>query len=144
MAIEVFVQTSPVNIEVTQQVGVIGPAGPAGSSAAGDISGLISTGNADIRYYPLYSNPSGYITSSSVSISKKYIIPSGDISTGFIPFGYTFASLPIVVGNIVNNSGDPIIALYISDIKTSGFSLVGSAELLTNNYSYYYRASIEG
>ena len=68
-------------------------------------------------------------------------LPSGGDGTGFIPFGQTFPAIPIVIGSVVNNSGDAIIAVQISGITTSGFGLNFSDTLTTVNYYYDFMAT---
>jgi len=77
-------------------------------------SGLISTGNADLRYYPKSSNPSGYIPLTSGD-SRYYggNNPSGFISS--IPYASNISSgaiylgayncLSVYTGNVVSRSG---------------------------------------
>lgn len=141
MAIEVFVQTSPVNIEVTQQVGVIGPAGPAGSSTVASVSGFISSGDADLRYYPLYSNPSGYIVSGQLAsyvttgqngifaLSSQVVYVTGDQIISGVK---TFASRPTVDGIGVLLSGEASAVI-------SGLLYSAQINIKNNNGSTIYK-----
>jgi hypothetical protein len=56
-----------VNINTLGVQGISGPSGPSGIAGpsgpiGGNLNGLISTGSADLRYYSLSTNSSGYIT----------------------------------------------------------------------------------
>ena len=158
MAIEITVRTNPVNIDVIQQAGIQGPPGSIGdtsnllprnetgqfypaSNPSGFItsfSGYITTGQSDIRYYPLNSNPSGYITglngrivssnnlnlisnnnNTGIILSGGYISLYGNTS-GISPMS-SLLSLPVseqVYGDTSYLLGAPIgwIDIYISGI----------------------------
>lgn len=105
----------------------------------------VQSGYSSSTYYPR-SNPSGYITGLEGAeilpfVLNKYSLPSGNASTGFIPFNYTFPSIPIVVGNLVNTGNDSLVGYYISEINTSGFYISFSDDLASNNYSFHYQAT---
>lgn len=60
--ISVVVTESNTNVSVGI-AGIQGPIGiPGSGSSSTNLSGYITTGNADLRYYPVNSNPSGYLT----------------------------------------------------------------------------------
>lgn len=66
---------------------VIRISGEGGSSQSVNLSGFISTGQADVRYYPLYNNPSGYLNTLS-GLSIQYILDvSGALSLRLISTG---------------------------------------------------------
>lgn len=68
----VFVTTNNQTITISGQEG--------GVSQTVNLSGLISTGNADLRYYPLFNNPSGYLNTLS-GLSIEYVLDiSGALS----------------------------------------------------------------
>ena len=74
------------NINVTTQGQTIFISGD-GSSQTINLVGLISTGDADLRYYPLYDNPSGYLNTLS-GLSIQYIVDvSGALSLRLIETG---------------------------------------------------------
>jgi hypothetical protein len=66
---------------------------------------------------------------------------SGLIENQFIPFSGTFGSVPMVTYSIINNSGDPILAHYLSGITNSGFNIVFSAAPTTSNYNISFMAT---
>ena len=67
-------------VYVTTAGQVITVSGSDGTSQSVDLNGLISTGSADLRYYPLTSNPSGYLNTLS-GLSIQYVIDvSGALS----------------------------------------------------------------
>lgn len=68
-------------------------------------------------------------------------INSGDYNSQFIQFSQNFNSIPNVIGNIINNNGDPLIAYNISGTSSSGFYLNLSDILITNNYYFDYLAT---
>lgn len=72
--------------------------------------------------------------------ARSVNLTSGN-DTRFIPFNTTYTIVPIVVGNLVNNSGEPLFDFNISGIKTSGFSLNFGATLNSNNYIFDYFAT---
>jgi hypothetical protein len=103
--------------------GVQGPPGQMGEDGAAgtgqfDASGLISTGNADLRYYPLSSNPSGYLTGFNSGLyvlrtetgqfypssNPQQYIRSGDVSSTYATI-INLASTGQQTWNTANNNG---------------------------------------
>ncbi len=150
------------------------------------------TGTTTGIFYPLNSNPSGYLTSAPsnpagvtgiraigsspltglidlVGAGTVRVLQSGNgfqisggaatsgdslpfvfgninISSGveesqFIQFKQNFSASPIVLGNLLNNSGDPIVGYHTSGVSTSGFFLSLSDSVLTQNYFFHYLAT---
>ena len=113
----------------------------------GVLQGL-NTGALTGIFYPRYDNPLGYLTSGSLTgtsanpfVIAQYSVPTGEISTGFISFGYTFLDIPKVVGTFVNNSGDPLLVFDLSGVTTTGFYINCSDVISTTNYKFDYFAS---
>lgn len=66
----------PVGVAVIAVSGPMGPSGAAGVAGTGsaNLSGYITTGQADLRYYPLDSNPSGYFRDNVVLTTGAQLI----------------------------------------------------------------------
>lgn len=126
-------------------LGVSGTSAP--STGVSNINGLtgaitlVGKGNVAISVQNQTINISGIASPSLPFIFNTYSFGSGEASNQFIPFGNNFLITPSVVGNLVNNSGDPILGCHISGINTSGFYLNFSDTLNTNNYLYKYYAT---
>lgn len=58
------------------------------------------------------------------------------INHQFISFNSPFSSIPIVLGEIVNNSGEDIVTHQISGLTISGFHVALSNNLESNNYKF--------
>jgi hypothetical protein len=99
-----------------------------------DISGL-SQGQADALYYPLAQNPSGYLTSGTLTNIIGHTGITTEILSGytnyFIEFGPTYAFAPSVTYSL-EYSGDNFLAHKIGNIYTSGYDLDFSSEILTS------------
>jgi len=68
------------NVYVTTAGQIITISGEGGVAQSVNLGGLISTGSADLRYYPLSENPSGYLNTLS-GLSIQYILDvSGALS----------------------------------------------------------------
>ena len=116
---------------------------PVGVTMVNSVSGainLVGRGNVAVTVDGQNINISG-VTPDLPFIFNRYNLPSGNSSTGFIPFYYSFSVAPQVVGSLVNNSGDNLIPHYVSGINQSGFYLSFSNDLSTNNYQYHYYAT---
>ena len=126
-------------------LGVSGTSAP--STGVSNINGLtgaitlVGKGNVAISVQNQTINISGIASPSLPFIFNTYSFGSGEASNQFIPFGNNFSINPSVVGNLINDSGDPILACHISGINTSGFYLNFSDTLNTNNYLYKYYAT---
>jgi hypothetical protein len=82
---------------------VTGPRGPAGSGAGNDFnpSGYITTGQADLRYYPLDTNPSGFLTGFD---SGNYVTKSetGQFYPNSNPSGFSTSDQLAQTGTTLN------------------------------------------
>jgi hypothetical protein len=79
----------------------------AGSSVTVDLSGYITTGQADLRYYPISSNPNAYITTGE---AQNLFLTTGEGDIRYVLTGQTggFATTGFVFNNyylITNPSG---------------------------------------
>lgn len=63
-------------------------------------------------------------------------IPSG-VSNLFVNYGQNYSTAPFAFAQLVNPSGDPILNSYVSQ-TTSGFNVIFSNNIPTNNYSLNY------
>lgn len=104
--------------------GVPGPPGP-GSSVA--LSGYITTGQADLRYYPLESNPSGYLTNGSITISGYSTGLSSSATGPNVSLRIRDTEIVEVLGNGVSGSFPPsqsLLTLVNQPIRgATGFML---------------------
>lgn len=131
-----FVTTSQTgNFITTSQTGAFG----GGSTPTGNLTGV---------FYPLNNNPSGYLrsgdlgTGTTLGFDFGYVqVSSGSQQSQFIPFHQNFISVPNVYGQLINNSGDSLVAYCISGRSISGFYLNFSDSLTTNNYFYDFFAT---
>lgn len=98
-------------------LGIQGPAGDGGSSGSTDVFGLISTGNADLRYYSI-NNPSGYITGFNSGLYYLVSNPEDYIRSNTALFVNTTGSQLITGTKIfVNMMGtDSLTDLYAQDV----------------------------
>lgn len=134
-SINIVTQPNITNIEIAQggiqgSPGQQGNSGPPGTGEF-NLSGYITTGDADNRYYPLNSNPSGYLTS----------VSSNGITTGQADLRYlsTGASGSFYSSNNPQQyirSGD-VSSLYYTKNNESGFlnSLSGLSTGYVQNIS---------
>lgn len=125
--------------------------GAASSSGVASISGYITTGQADLRYYPLGSNPSGYLTSAALSglvnsgdLTRYYLAsnPSGFITTGQTgQFASAFAlyQTGVQLGQTIFNTG----AAAVQYTNTVGAVLSGTIAA-TGAASISYSTAISG
>lgn len=135
-----------------------------GEAAQVNLSGYITTGQSDLRYYPLNSNISGFITGvvagANVTVYKSgsnFVVDASSgilaIQTGAnitpysdylasgtdthrISFGKIINPIPNVVGTVSVPSGYPIPAYAINSIDTSGFDLLLTLTLPTTGYRF--------
>ena len=99
-------------------------------------TGRLSVGGLSVLY------SGDLVTGGLLPITAGFInINSGNYNSQFIQFSQNLNGVPSVVGNIINNSGDPIVAYSISGASISGFYLNLSDSLNTNNYFFDYLAT---
>lgn len=100
--------------------------------------GIANTGQLTGLFYPLTSNPSGYI--SSYNQSGSYIfskIPISGVTSEFIKFPSSLGNNPYVICSLSNLSGNENIVVQSSGITSSGYYtqysniIDGSGYLLT-------------
>jgi hypothetical protein len=84
---------------------------------------------------------SGLTGASMAARLDSKILSSGTIDTQFIQFPSNFPQPPIVIGSMVNNSGDSIFAFSLSGISTSGFYVNTTETIRTANYKFNYIAT---
>ncbi len=124
-----------------------------GENIGNGISILSGRSNSNLYFYSLsgesginlrYENNSiiiGTRTNSGTAIVfRSYNLQSGISITG-IEFGFTFPSIPKVIGTLKNNSGEPIMLYHISGISNTGFGINFSDTIISNNYSFEYLAT---
>jgi hypothetical protein len=104
---------------------------------------VTATGNSlYVNGVSVGSNITGLVTGGLLPFVAGFVnINSGNFNSQFIQFSQNFNSTPNVIGNLVNNSGDPLIAYNISGASISGFYLNLSDLLTTNNYYFDYLAT---
>ena len=140
---------------ITGPQGIPGIAGTGGggTGSAFDPSGYITTGQADLRYYPLTSNPSGYIQNSGFLTgfnSGNYINRSetGQFYPASNPFGYANSGDVAATGqqaiifannNASNISGD--LAQTGSILIARDLSISGVLNLSINSLSGFVTGS---
>ena len=101
------------------------------------------------NYYTYFSSISGQaggggttiVTGNSVRFAiGSYNFLSGQNDSTFINFGGDFLISPNIIGNLANNSGEPILAFQLSGISSSGFYVNLTDTVTGNNYSFNYMA----
>ena len=123
------------------------PAGVTGMQVTGSaqsMTGLISfNGVGGIILKQIGNNTIQISTTGSILpfIFGNTNLTSGSTNSTFITFPQSFLSTPIVIGNLMNNSGDPIFGYQVSGIVSSGFYINFSEILHTNNYFFQYLAT---
>lgn len=122
--IQVDVTPTPINVGVAIP-GVAGPPGPQGGNGGGggstNIVGLISTGDADLRYYSSL-NPSGYITGFNSGLYYLVSNPNNFARSGDL--ANTGTALQNQINNIINGTGD----FYLKS-NPNNFISTGAADL---------------
>lgn len=138
---------NPIDITVAEMgsQGIPGPQGNDGGSAGSvNLSGYITTGQSDIRYYPLSGNPSGYLSSANLS---QYLtgFNSGQYLTGFNSGQYLtgFNSGQYITGF---NSGQYYLFSNPNNYATSGNLQNTGVNLLNiiSNYTGYNNTNPSG
>ena len=71
----------------------------------------------------------------------SYNFLSGQNDSTFISFGGNFPRTPTIVGNLTNNSGEPILAFHLSGIASSGFYVNLTDTVTGNYYNFNYMAT---
>ena len=81
------------------------------------------------------------VTGNSVRFAiGSYNFLSGQNDSTFINFGGDFLISPNIIGNLANNSGEPILAFQLSGISSSGFYVNLTDTVTGNNYNFNYMA----
>ncbi len=111
------------------------------SNDAINLSGNLALTGTNL--YNIITGLSGQLTNVSSGLSiliNTYSLPTGD-SGIFVPFNVVFQTKPSVIGNLINNSGDPILAYQLSGINTTGFYINFTESITNTNYSFNYFAT---
>lgn len=120
--------------------------GVTGISVTGGIglTGLVSiTGIGGINVYQFGNEirVSGLLGDNLPLIFDTYVIPTGSENSPLISFSTAFARPPIVIGNLINKSGQQVYGYQISGIATNGFYINFSETVDFEGYSFNYLAT---
>lgn len=123
-ATEVTVSPLPYIDVIIDEAGVQGPPGEQGLPGTGGITG---------NFYPLYGNPSGYITSGSFLRFSTFL--NSGVESQLISFPFITSQLPSAVDCQFQNDVDGLIYYsVISRVNISGFTISFSDNLATTGY----------
>lgn len=114
-----------------------------GNTGTTSVSGYITTGQADLRYYPLGTNPSGYVTVGQTgqfypSSNPRGYAMSGDLAaTGGAAVAYTNVISGILAGQIAEAAGTPVSVTGSSAMAAAMFTGRGPVSIFTSGSTVF-------